>query len=53
VMNSRRLMPGMGSLPGAANYDSRLEPPGAGGLTHQEPIHAGPLVLGAGLNCSE
>ena len=37
VMNSRRLMPGMGSLPGAAAYDSRLEPPGAVGLPHLQP----------------
>src|SRR6476659_10596643 len=35
LTNSRRLMPGMGSLPGAAAYHSRSEPPSAGGLTHQ------------------
>ena len=37
LTNSRRLMPGMGSLPGAAADHTSLEPPGAGGLTHQEP----------------
>src|SRR6476620_8748522 len=37
LTNSRRLMPGMGSLPGAAGDHSRWEPPGAGSLTHQEP----------------
>ena len=31
-----------------------VEPPGAGGLTHQEPMGAqGPQVLGVDLNCSE
>jgi hypothetical protein len=30
-----------------------MEPPGAGGLTHQQLIGAGPQVLGAGLNSSE
>lgn len=30
-----------------------MEPPGTGGLTHQQLIGAGPQVLGAGLNSSE
>ena len=30
-----------------------MEPPGAGGLTHQKPNGAGPQVLRADLNCAE
>ena len=43
---ARRLTPGMGSLPGAAAYYISFEPPGAAGLTHQEPAgrkSAGPF----------
>ena len=45
VMNSRRLMPGIGLPPRCRRGSYQLEPPGAGGLTHQD------LVLGVAQNC--
>ena len=37
LTNSRRLMPGLGSLPGAAAHDTINQPALRGGLRHQKP----------------